>query len=66
MQKAGIFQAYAGSNGPGQPTNINMGSLFKVYLHDVVRLFKWCKVDQSADAILYQSDNAEVHVEIET
>ena len=58
MQKAGIFQAYAGSNGPDQPAN--MGSPIKAYLH-VVRPFKQCKVDQSADAILYRSDNANVH-----
>ena len=63
MQKAGIFQAYAGSNGPDQPAN--MDSLIKVYLH-IVQLFKQCKVDQSANAILYRSDNADVHVKTET
>ena len=63
MQKAGIFQAYAGSNGPDQTAN--MGSLIKVCLH-VVQLFKQCKVDQSVDAILYMSDNADVHVKTET
>ena len=63
MQKAGIFQAYAGSNSPDQPAN--MGSLIKVCLH-VVLLFKQYKVDQSADAILYRSDNADVHVKTET
>ena len=62
MQKAGIFQAYAGSNGPDQPANI--GSLIKVCLH-IVQLFKQCKVDQSADAILYLSDNADVHIKTE-
>ena len=51
MQKASIFQAYAGSNGPDQPAN--MGSPINVYLR-VVRLFKQCKVHQSADAILYR------------
>ena len=55
MQKAGIFQVYAGSNGPDQ--HANMGSPIKVNLH-IVRLFKQCKVHQSADAILYWSDNA--------
>ena len=44
MQKAGIFQAYAGSNGPDQPAN--MGSTIEAYL------FKQCKVYQSADTIL--------------
>ena len=48
MQKAGIFQAYAGRNGLDQPAN--MDSPIKVYLH-VVRPFKQCKVDQSEDAI---------------
>ena len=63
MQKAGIFQAYAGGNGPDQPAN--MVSLIKVCPH-VVQLFKHCKVDQSADAILYRSDNADGHVKTET
>ena len=62
MQKAGIFQAYGGSNGPDQPAN--MISLIKVCLH-VVQLFKQFKVDQSADAILYQSDTADVHEKTE-
>ena len=62
MQRAGIFQTYADSSGPDQPAN--MGSPIKVYLH-VVQLFKQCKVDQSADAILYRSDNAGVHVKTE-
>ena len=62
MQKAGIFQAYAGSNGPYQPAN--MHSLINVYQH-AVRLFKQCKGDQSADAILYWLDNADVHVKTE-
>ena len=60
MQKADIFQACAGSNGPDQPTN--KGSPIKVYLHEV---FKQCKGDQSAVAILYRSDNAGVHVKTE-
>ena len=60
MQKVGIFQAYASSKGPDQPAN--MGCLIKVYLH-VVWLFKQCEVDQSADAILYGSDNAGVAVQ---
>ena len=62
MQKAGIFQAYADSKGPDQPAN--MGSPTKVYLHAVWQ-FKQCKVDQSADAILYRSDNTGVHVKTE-
>ena len=62
MQKAGIFQANVGSNGPDQPSD--MGSRIKTYLH-VLRLFKQCKVDQSADAILYLSDNAGVHIKTE-
>ena len=48
---------------PDQPAN--MDSLIKVYLH-VVRLFKQCKFDQSADAILYRSDGAAVHVKTES
>ena len=59
MLKAGIFQAYACSNGPDQ--SANMDSLIKAYLH-VVRLIKKCKVNQSADVVLYRSDNADVHV----
>ena len=62
MQRVGIFQRYADSSGPDQPAN--MGSLIKVYLH-VVRRFKQCKVVQSADAILYWSNNAGVHVKTE-
>ena len=62
VQKAGIFQAYAGDNGPDQPANRD--SLNNVYLH-VVRLFKLCKVDQSEDAIPYQSNNADVRVKTE-
>ena len=42
----------------------SMDRLIKVYLH-VVRLFKQCKDDQSADAILYRSDDADVHVKTE-
>ena len=59
MQTMGIFQAYAGSNGPDQPANI--GNPIKAYL----RPFKQCKVDQSADATLYRLDNAGVHVKTE-
>ena len=38
-----------------------MDSLIKVYLH-VVRLFRQCKVDQSADT----TDDAGVHVKTES
>ena len=47
-----------------QISHANLGSPIKVYLH-VVRLFKQCKVAQSADAILYRSDNAGVPVKTE-
>ena len=62
MQRAGIFQTYADSSGPDQPAN--MGSPIKVYRH-AVRLFEQCKVDQTADAIPYRSNNAGVHVKTE-
>ena len=41
-----------------------MGRPIKVYLY-VVWPSKQCKVGQSADPILYRSDNAGVHVKIE-
>ena len=36
-----------------------------IYMYTVIRPFKQCKVDQSVEAILYQSDNAGVHVKTE-
>ena len=64
IQKPGIFQAYAGSKGPDQPENIQWTVWSKYYLH-VVRFFKQCKIDQSADATLYQPVNVDMHVETE-